>query len=75
MAKQIKMGDKIYDLSLLSDNGQRTFQMLEYTRQRLQEAHQKQEALKRAKNVFVDELRTEIVTGKSGIDLNALLGD
>lgn len=75
MAKQIKLGDKTYDLSRLSHDGQRIFEMLQFTSQRLEEAQQKEAALMRAKNEYVAELRAEIVKGMSGIDLNALLGD
>ena len=75
MTEHIKFGGKSYDYSLLSVEGRRTLEMLKYTIDRLQEAQQKEEALKRAKNAFVSDLRAEIVKGTSGIDLDALLGD
>lgn len=75
MAKQIKLGDKTYDLSLLGSEGLYRFEMLKYTGQRLEEAKQKEAALKRAKNALVADLRAEIVKGTSGIDLHDLLGD
>ncbi|MHA7852149.1 hypothetical protein [Roseovarius sp.] len=75
MTEHIKFGGKSYDYSLLSAEGRRTLEMLKYTIDRLQEAQQKEEALKRAKNAFVSDLRAEIVKGTSGIDLDALLGD
>ena len=75
MPEYVKFGGKTYDFSLLSAEGRRTFDMLKYTIDRLQEAQKKEEALKRAKNAYVSDLRNEIVKGTSGIDLDALLGD
>jgi len=75
MPEYVKFGGKTYDLAVLSAEGRRTLEMLTYTIDRLEEAQRREEALKRAKNSYVADLRAEIVKGTSGIDLDALLGD
>lgn len=75
MAERIKLGDKIYDLGKLSPKGRKTFEQLVYTTQRLEECQQKEQALARAKNAYITDLREEIVAAQSGINLSELLGD
>lgn len=75
MTNKIKLDGKTYDLSLLSADGLRTFEMLKFASSRLEHAQQRQEALRHAQNSYVDDLRAEIVKGRSGVDLLDLLSD
>ena len=75
MARKFQLGHRIYDISVLGPKGRKTFDMLEYAKMRLDECQQKEAALKRAHNACVTQLRAEIVTSRSGVNLNDLLGD
>lgn len=75
MTRQIKLGDTVYDLSGLSAEGRRAFDMLQYTDQRLQDAQHKDAAFKRAMNAHVAALKDDILKSKTGIDLGSLLSD
>lgn len=75
MVSQIQIGDRLHDLSILSEHGRATFEMLGYTEQRLEDCKAREEALKHAMNTYVAELKGEIVKGKTGIDLSTLFSD
>ena len=48
-------------------------ELLAFTDRRIAELEAQQAVLLRAKNAYIADLRTEIVTARSGVDLGALL--
>jgi hypothetical protein len=75
MVSRIQFGDRIHDLSMLSEHGRATFEMLRFTERRLEDCKAREDALKRAMNVYVAELKAEIVRDNTGIDLSTLFSD
>ena len=66
MSKKIKLGDKEYDVSGLSDKGKATLTSLQFVTQRLQEINNMQALLVRAKNSYLESLKKEMISNKAG---------
>ena len=66
MAQKIKVGDKEYDTSSLSDNGKAVLTLLQFSTVRLQELNNMQAVLQRARNSYMDSLKQEILSQKAG---------
>lgn len=66
MSQKIKLGDKEYDVSDLSDQGKSTLASLNFATQRLQELNNMQALLVRAKNSYVEGLKKEMISSKAG---------
>lgn len=75
MAQKINLDGIDYDTSQLSDEGKKVLVAYVHTNQRLQEAVNMRAILTRAKNSYVSELKSEMVKGKTGLDLSDLFGD
>lgn len=66
MEKKFKLGDQEYDAANLSERGQSTLAHLNFTSVRIQELSNMQALLQRAKNSYVDQLKKEMLSSKSG---------
>ena len=71
MAQKIKFGDKEYEVENLSDQAMATLATLQFATARLQELNSMQALLQRAKNSYVESLKKEVLSIKSGL----LFGD
>jgi hypothetical protein len=75
MAKTLRLGDKDYDVSVLSEEGRRTLALYQYATTQLQEAENRMALLTKARNAYIADLKTEIIEGRTGVDLGALFDD
>lgn len=66
MSQKIKLSDKEYDVSDLSEKGKATLASLQFATQRLQELNNMQALLVRAKNSYVEGLKKEMISSKAG---------
>ena len=71
MGQKIKLEDKEYDVENLSDQAKLNFNSLKFATTRIQEMTNMQALLQRAKNSYVDSLKKEMLSSKSGF----LFGD
>ena len=71
MGQKIKLDDREYSVENLSDQGKATLASLQFTTTRMQELTNMQALLQRAKNSYVDSLKKEMLSRKSGF----LFGD
>ena len=72
MSQRINLDDVEYETSSLTDNGKSILASLQEASARLQELQNLQAIFTRAKRSYIDELKREIIKGKSGVDLAAL---
>jgi hypothetical protein len=75
VAKTFKIEGSEYEIASLSDEGQKIWQALYFTLQKLDELNANQALLTRAKNAYISDLKTEIIQGRTGVDLGALFSD
>jgi len=66
MSQKIKLDDKEYNVSDLSETGKATLASLQFTTQRIQELNNMQALLVRAKNSYVEGLKKEMISNKAG---------
>ena len=66
MSQKIKLDDKEYDLSDLSDKGKATLASLQFATLRIKELNNMQALLVRAKNSYVESLKKEMISSKAG---------
>ena len=59
----------------LSQEGRDLVALLTFTRLTLQEMSNQMALLTKAKNAYIAELKTEIIKGRTGVDLGALFSD
>lgn len=67
MARKIELDGKEYNISDLSAAGRAAFSSYEFTDGRLRELTNMQALLQRAKNSYVEALKKEILSQKTGI--------
>ena len=67
MSKKIKLDDKEYDVENASDQAMVWLGSYQFTTKRLQELNDLQAVFQRAKNSYVDTLKKEIISSKTGI--------
>ena len=72
MAKTLRLGDKDYDVSVLSEEGRRTLALYQHATTQLQEAENRMALLTKARNAYIADLKNEIIEGRTGVDLGAL---
>jgi len=75
LAKTFKIDGNDYEIASLSDEGQKIWQALYFTLQKLDELNANQALLTRAKNAYIADLKGEVIEKKSGVDLGALFMD
>lgn len=72
MAKRINLDGTEYDLDSVSEDARKLAENLHEINGRIQELQNLQAVFTRAKRSYIDELKREIVKGKSGVDIAAL---
>jgi len=72
MSQRINLDGVEYETSSLTDNGKSILASLQEASARLQELQNLQAIFTRAKRSYIDELKREIIQGKSGVDIAAL---
>ena len=66
MGQKIKLDDKEYDVENLNDQAKAALALLQFATTRMQELNNMQALLQRAKNSYVESLKQEMLSGKSG---------
>jgi glutamyl/glutaminyl-tRNA synthetase len=72
MTKSVRIDNVEYDMEQLSQAGRDLYERLSFTQSRLQEYNNMLALLMKAKNAYIADLKTEIVKGRTGVDLGAL---
>ena len=67
MSKKIKIEDKEYNLDDLSDFAKSQVASLQFVETKIRETNNLKAILQRAKNSYVKELKTEIISSKAGL--------
>lgn len=67
MGQKIKLDDKEYEAENLSNQARATLASLQFATTRMQELNNMQAVLQRAKNSYVDSLKKEMLSNKSGL--------
>ena len=65
-AKKIKVGDKEYEIEKLNDQCKAKLAILEFLTIRLTEVINMQRVLQRAKNSYIESLKREMISQKTG---------
>ena len=71
MTQKLKLDDKEYDISDLSEGARAQLTSLHFVDEKLMELKNMQALLQRAKNSYVEGLKKEMISGKAGF----LFGD
>jgi len=66
MSQKLKLDDKEYDISDLSENSKKTLASLQFTTKKLQELDNMRALLQRAKNSYMESLKKEMLSQKAG---------
>lgn len=75
MSQKIRVDNVEYDISNLTDEGKNVLVAYKEVSQRLQEAANMMAILTRAKNSYIAGLKSEMLKGKTGLDLDDLFSD
>ena len=75
MSQRFWMDGVEYGTEGLSQEGRDLVARLTFTRLTLQEMSNQMALLTKAKNAYIADLKTEIVKGRTGVDLGALFSD
>ena len=75
MTKRFRIEDIEDDIEQLSQQGRDLCERLNFTQSSLQELNNMLAVLSKAKNAYISDLKTEIVRGRTGVDLGALFSD
>ena len=67
MAQKLKLDDKEYDVSDLSENARAQLTSLQFADEKLKELTNMQALLQRAKNSYVEGLKKEMISSKAGL--------
>ena len=71
MSRKIKLFDQEYDVDSLSDGGKAAVASLEFAHTRLEELENMLALLQRARNSYIEGIKSEMLSNKSGL----VLGD
>ena len=66
MGEKIKLDGKEFDVENLSDHSKKTLALLQFANTRMQELTNMQALLQRARNSYLDSLKKEMLSSKSG---------
>jgi hypothetical protein len=75
MTKRFRIDGHEYDADALSTEGKALVESMTMTHLKLQELNNQRALLTKAKNAYVADLKSEIVQGRTGVDLGALFSD
>ena len=67
MVQKIKINDKEYDVENLSGQGKATLASMQFATLRMQELDNMKALLQRSKNSYLESLKQEILSSKSGV--------
>jgi len=75
MTRTFQLDGDSYDADALSLEGKVLFERLQFTQLQIKELSNHQALLNKAKNAYIEDLKSEIVQGRTGIDLGSLFSD
>ena len=75
MSQRFRIDGVEYATDGLSQEGRDLVARLTFTRLALQEMSNEMALLTKAKNAYIADMKTEIVEGRTGLDLGALFSD
>jgi hypothetical protein len=75
MSRRFRIDGVEYDTETLTQEGKDLVERLTFTRLTLQEMSNQMALLTKAKNAYIADMKTEIVEGRTGLDLGALFSD
>jgi hypothetical protein len=75
MTKRFRIDGDEFDAETLPPEGKALFERMTFAQVRIQELSNQQALLLKAKNAYIADLKTEIVKGRTGVDLSALFSD
>lgn len=75
MGQKIKIDGVEYDTDHLSDGAKKLLSLYNHANAQYQEAINMRAIMTRAKNSYLSELKSEVVQGKTGLDLSDLFSD
>ena len=75
MEKKFKFEGAEYSTENLSEGITQRFLRLQFVQQKLQELQDNSALLNKARNGYIEDLKSEIISGKLGVELGYLLAD
>lgn len=75
MIQTFRLDGVEYTTASLGQEGQDVVGRLAFTRTMLQDLSNQMALLTKAKNAYITDLKTEIIRGRTGVDLGTLFGD
>lgn len=75
MVREFKIDGETYDVEGLSPEGKALVERLTFAHLQVQVLSNQQALLTKAKNAYIADLKSEIVQGRTGVDLGALFSD
>jgi hypothetical protein len=75
MTKRFRLYGADYDMDALSAEGKALVERLSFANLQVQTLSNQQALLTKAKNAYIADLKSEIVQGRTGVDLGALFSD
>ena len=75
MTGQLRLDDHVYDTASLSADARSLLERLAFVQARLEDLTNSAALLNKAKNAYIADLKQDLVRGRVGLDLGALMGD
>ena len=75
MNNRFRLDGAEYDADALTAEGRALVERLGFTHLQIQSLSNQQALLTKAKNAYIADLKSEIVQGRTGVDLGALFSD
>jgi len=75
MVKKITVEGSDYSIADLTEDSQKIWSRLFFVLQKLDELSGQHALLTRAKNAYIEDIKSEVVQSKSGVDFAALFSD
>ena len=75
MTRTFQLDGDSYDPDALNAEGKALFERMQFTQLQIQALSNHQALLNKAKNAYIEDLKSEIVRGRTGIDLGAMFSD
>jgi hypothetical protein len=75
MTQRFRIDGDEYDAGSLPAEGKALLEHMTFAQVRLQELTNQQALLTKAKNAYIADLKSEIIQGRTGVDLGALFSD
>jgi hypothetical protein len=75
MATTLRLDGKDYDISALGEQGRQNLAAYQHATAQMQEATNMMALLTKAKNAYIADLKTEIILGRTGVDLSSLFSE